>query len=187
MNQEGPDSGPGPSTNLALKNELALALLHTGHGLLGFCLGLILSHHFHACCHLGHHGACVGSGIEAHIVWPRPRHLRESGRDKRADQNGCDNILPHFLSPCDELGAEQRASQKHILWRPTNQLFVDGPGIVARHKGLARLKISAASWRFVPSGLVFFLLVTRGTDPPLVTAVSMYVGLGLALYATLIL
>jgi hypothetical protein len=35
---------------------------------------------------------------------------------------------------------------------------------------------------FVPSGLAFFLLVTRGADSPLVylTAVSMCVGLGLA-------
>jgi len=54
----------------ALKSELGLALLHAGHGLLGGLLGFIFSHHFHACCHRGHHGACVGSGIEAHKVCP---------------------------------------------------------------------------------------------------------------------
>jgi hypothetical protein len=51
MNQEGPDSGPGPSLEgspLHLKNELALAFLHAVHGPLGPCLGAILSHHFHA-------------------------------------------------------------------------------------------------------------------------------------------
>jgi hypothetical protein len=41
----------------------------------------------------------------------------------------------------------------------------------------------------VPSALVFFLLLDRGTDSPLVylSAVGMNVGLGVALYATLIL
>jgi len=40
----------------------------------------------------------------------------------------------------------------------------------------------------VPSALAFFSLLMQGTDSPLVylSAVGMYVGLGLALYATLI-
>ncbi len=56
MNQEGPDSGPGPSTRRtthALKSELALAVLHLSHGLLGRFLGFKFSHHFHARFHLG--------------------------------------------------------------------------------------------------------------------------------------
>jgi len=42
---------------------------------------------------------------------------------------------------------------------------------------------------FVPSAFAFYHFVDRGTDTPLVylTGVSMYVGLALALYATLML
>lgn len=42
---------------------------------------------------------------------------------------------------------------------------------------------------FVPGALAFFWFLNRGTDSPLVylTAVSMYLGLALALYATVIL
>ena len=42
---------------------------------------------------------------------------------------------------------------------------------------------------FVPSGFAFYILVDRGTDSPLVylTGMSLYVGLALALYATVVL
>ncbi len=42
---------------------------------------------------------------------------------------------------------------------------------------------------FVPSGFAFYILVDRGTDSPLVylAGMSLYVGLALALYATVVL
>ena len=92
MNQEGSltldQALPLEGLPLHLKNELTLAFLHAVHGPLGPCLGAILSHHFHSCRHAGHHRTFVGSGIQAHKVWAGPRHRGESGRDKRADQNG---------------------------------------------------------------------------------------------------
>ena len=76
---------------------LAFALLHACHGLLGGRLRLVFAHHLHAWFHFGHHGACVGGGIEAHKVGPR--HQGQSGRGKCSEQDTRNCIPLHSLSP----------------------------------------------------------------------------------------
>jgi hypothetical protein len=66
-------------------------------------------------------------------------------------------------------------------------------GILPSSKGKAeaalRLLQAVGVLTLVPSATMFFLLVLRGSDSPLVyvIAASMYVGLGLTLYASVIL